>query len=446
MTGGKKRLKKSQMKEDPAEYRTDDRMKESKTLEFKESVTATFLKTVSAFSNYGTGEIKFGIDDNGKIVGIDDPEEVCLDIENRINDSITPGPDYSLAVESGTGVITLTVREGIRKPYFYRSKAYRRNNTSTVEVDTFELTRLILEGQNRTYDSLKADRQDFSFDYLEKALKSAAGIRKMSRDILRTLNIYSENDGFNIAGSLLADRNDFCGIDIARFGENNDIILDRETLDGLSLPEQFEKAVSVYRRYYQYDVIDGLSRRTEERIPEKAFREALANSLVHRTWDVRAHIRIAMYDKKIEIISPGGLPKGMTEEEYLDGRISVLRNPILANIFFRLHYIECFGTGITRIRSCYEKSMMKPTFEFSENAVKVTLPEYSSDEKTADLTADEAVVYRLLKNGRKMTSSALAEKTGYGKTKTLKILKNLSERQLIVVTGTGRGTKYEIRR
>ena len=355
-------------------------------------------------------------------------------------------PDYSLDVESGTGVITLTVREGSRKPYFYKSKAYRRNNTSTVEVDTFELTRLILEGQNRTYDSLKADRQDLSFDSLEKALKSAAGIRKMSQDILRTLNVYSENDGFNIAGSLLADRNDFCGVDIARFGENNDIILDRETPDGLSVLEQFEKAVSAYRRYYQYDVIDGLSRRTEERIPEKAFREALANAIVHRTWDVRAHIRIAMYDNRIEIISPGGLPKGLTEEEYLDGRVSLLRNPILANVFFRLHYIECFGTGIARIRSCYEKSIMKPAFELSENAVKVTLPEYSSDEKTAGLTADEAVVYNILKNRRKTTSSELTEKTGSGKTKTLKILKHLSDRELIVVTGTGRSTRYEIRK
>ena len=435
------------MKEDPAgEYRADDRMKESKTLEFKKSVTRNFLKTVSAYSNYGTGEIKFGIDDNGRTVGIDDPENVCLDIENTINDSITPVPDYSLDVESGTGVITLTVREGSRKPYFYKSKAYRRNNTSTVEVDTFELTRLILEGQNRTYDSLKADRQDFSFDSLEKALKSAAGIRKMSQDILRTLNVYSENDGFNIAGSLLADRNDFCGVDIARFGENNDIILDRETPDGLSVLEQFEKAVSAYRRYYQYDVIDGLSRRTEERIPEKAFREALANAIVHRTWDVRAHIRIAMYDNRIEIISPGGLPKGLTEEEYLDGRVSLLRNPILANVFFRLHYIECFGTGIARIRSCYEKSIMKPAFELSENAVKVTLPEYSSDEKTAGLTADEAVVYNILKNRRKTTSSELTEKTGSGKTKTLKILKHLSDRELIVVTGTGRSTRYEIRK
>ena len=71
-------------------------MKESKTLEFKESITKSFLKTVSAFSNYDGGEIIFGIDDDGNIKGLSDPKSTCLDIENRINDNIVPLPGYSL--------------------------------------------------------------------------------------------------------------------------------------------------------------------------------------------------------------------------------------------------------------------------------------------------------------------------------------------------------------
>ena len=116
-------------------------MRESRTFEYKKTITNTFLKTVSAYANYGKGDIKFGIDDNGQVVGIENAEEVCLDIENKINDSISPKPDFFLDINKRTGVVTLTVKEGLHKPYFYKSKAYKRNDSSTIEVDTLELTR-----------------------------------------------------------------------------------------------------------------------------------------------------------------------------------------------------------------------------------------------------------------------------------------------------------------
>lgn len=113
-------------------------MRESKTLEYKKNISNTFLKTVSAYANYRTGEIKFGIDDSGHTVGIDNPEAACLDLENKINDSISPKPDYTLDINKRTGVITLTVKEGLYKPYFYKSKAYKRNDSATVETDSLE--------------------------------------------------------------------------------------------------------------------------------------------------------------------------------------------------------------------------------------------------------------------------------------------------------------------
>ena len=98
-------------------------MRETKDLEFKETVTNTFLKTVSAYANYGTGKIEFGRRDDGSIAGIKDVENTCLNIENMINDSIKPAPDFSLTVNDDN-IITLTVKEGNYKPYFYKSKAY----------------------------------------------------------------------------------------------------------------------------------------------------------------------------------------------------------------------------------------------------------------------------------------------------------------------------------
>ena len=131
-------------------------MRESKYLEYKESVTNTFLKTVSAYANYGSGEIVFGIADDGQIIGIDDPEKTCLDIENRINDSVDPVPEYTLSINGKTSVITLRVMEGIHKPYLYKAKAYRRNDSATIPVDRLELSRLVLEGQNMSFEELPA--------------------------------------------------------------------------------------------------------------------------------------------------------------------------------------------------------------------------------------------------------------------------------------------------
>ncbi len=95
-------------------------MRESKYLEYKESVSNTFLKTVSAFANYGTGEIVFGVADDGTIKGVPEPEKACLDIENRINDSIDPVPEFTLSIHEKTSLITLRIMEGIHKPYFYK--------------------------------------------------------------------------------------------------------------------------------------------------------------------------------------------------------------------------------------------------------------------------------------------------------------------------------------
>ncbi len=77
-------------------------MKENRTLEYKSEMTNSFLKTVSAFANFVTGTIVFGADDQGNTVGTEDPEKTCLDIENRINDSISPKPDFTLSVNRRT--------------------------------------------------------------------------------------------------------------------------------------------------------------------------------------------------------------------------------------------------------------------------------------------------------------------------------------------------------
>ena len=414
-------------------------MRESRTLEYKKFISNTFLKTVSAYANYGTGEIRFGVDDNGHAIGVENAVAACLDLENKINDSISPKPDYSLDINKRTGVITLTVKEGLHKPYFYKSKAYKRNDSATIEVDSLELTRLILEGQNKSFESLKSKKQDLSFNSLEKAFQSAVGLQTMTKDILKTLELYTESEGYNNAAELVADENSFYGIDIVRFGDNINVMLDRETFEHISVLDQFEKTMSMYRKYYQYEEIKGTRRETVETIPEEAFREALANAIIHRTWDSDSHIRVAMYADKLDIMSPGGLPKGMSEKEYLEGQVSILRNPIIGNIFFRLHHIERFGTGIIRINNAYKNSEIKPLYGIFENSIKITLPIVQLETL---LSSDEKLVYQTLSGKKKMSSTEIAEVTGFGKTKVVSLLKSLSEQGYVKVAGSGRGTKY----
>lgn len=413
-------------------------MRETKTLEFKEEITNTFLKTVSAFANYETGRILFGVNDEGKEIGIINPVQACLDIENKINDSIEPSPEYSLQINKKTSVITLTVFEGLHKPYLYKSKAYKRNDSATIPVDRLELTRLILEGKNISFEELPADNQDLVFNELSKKLSNALNISELNKDTLKTLELYSDKDGFNKAGELLSDSNRFNGIDIVRFGENISIILDRENIENESVLKQYDDAINVYQKYYQYEQIKGSLRKTVSLIPEEAFREAIANAIVHRTWDINASIQISMYSDRIEVVSPGGLPNGIKEEEYRRGGLSVLRNRILGNVFLRLNMIERFGTGIRRINETYRNSEVKPVFKITENSIIVILPVL---EQKYNLTDDEAKIFELLKN-REMSSSAIAEYTGFGKNKVITILKNLVDKGYVSFSGQGRGIRY----
>lgn len=413
-------------------------MHESRTIEFKETITNTFLKTVSAFSNYDGGVIQFGIDDDGNVKGISDVKQSCLDIENKINDSISPQPDYRIEAQPDH-TIKLSVKSGAQKPYLYKSKAYKRNDTATIEVDTLEFSRLILEGRNIRYEELPCREQELSFEILKQKLKDNIHIEAFNRDTLKTLNLYDDHHGYNNAAGVLADKNHFPGIDIVKFGENISIIQNRMTFENMSALKMYDETIKVFRDYYQYEVIQEAERKTIEKIPEAAFREAIANALIHRVWDVEARIRISMFDEKIEIMSPGGLPSGITESEYLTGKISVLRNRNLANVFYRLGFVEIFGTGVTRIRQLYEKGTRQPDFEVSQNTIKITLPIF---EENLNLTEDERTVYKILSKTMVKPIREIAPYVPFGKSKTTQLLKAMEEKGIVMVEGRGRGTKY----
>ena len=414
-------------------------MRETATLEFKQQLSKSYLKTVSAYANYGTGKIIFGIADDGTPVGLADPQDTCLRIEHAINDSIDPVPRFKLAIEGDTRTVTLTVHEGPDKPYLSSGRAYRRTDTSTVEVSRLEYGRLVLTGEHVSFDALVAKEQDLAFGHLEKELASKLGLKPLDQNSLISLELMTPSGEYCNAAALLADSNHFPGIDIARFGESINIINARHTFEHMSVLEQMQRTLEVFDTYYAYEEIVGFERIAKTLVPREAFREAIANALVHRCWDVRANIKVGMFADRIEITSPGGLPAGITEELYLAGGPSVARNPILANVFFRLGHIERFGTGIPRILDEYAHETVSPSFALRDSSITVMLPVTVLE----NVTLDEEAILAVLAKGSALTRSQISEKTQLSKSKAIRTLNALVEKGLVTKVGEGRSVRYE---
>ena len=148
-----------------------------------------------------------------------------------------------------------------------------------------------------------------------------------------------------------------------------------------------------------------------------------------------------MYNDTINITSPGGLVRSVSQKEYLDGHVSKPRNPIIANIFFRLKYIEMFGIGILRIKQTYQNATFKPDFKIYENSISVILPSLSLK---VQLTVDENKIIEYLANGIIASSNDLVKITGFSKDKVLRLIKSLQNKGYVKVTGTGKSTKYSV--
>lgn len=357
---------------------------ENKQLELKKEYTKNILKTVSAFSNYHDGEIVIGVDDSREVTGVEKPAALKLSLENAINDNIIPRPYYEISEEAieGKTIVRIKVYSGENTPYMYSNKAYKRMDTSTIGVQRHDLEALILKGRNQGYDELPALYGNLKFEGLNKKLKSKLNLGSVSEDILKTLGLIA-NEKYNNGAALLSDENPTGtgGLCLIRF-ENNSVsqIKDRLILENVSILEMFDKSIEFYHKHInKREVIKNAYRKTIEEIPLVSYREAVANAIVHRDYLYNMDIRVEIYDNRIEIISPGGLPIGITEEEYLEGRVSIRRNKIIADVFARLGIIEKLATGIRRIKEYYKDYQNKPEFIVLENSITVILPNISDE-------------------------------------------------------------------
>lgn len=411
--------------------------KENKKLEYKEIISKTYLKTVSAFANYNDGEIVFGVTDDYKVIGIKNPNDECLNIENQINDSIKPRPDYTLKINDNK-TISLFVKQGKSTPYKYNGKVYKRSDSSTVEVDEIEEKRLILSGMNISFEEMNVDEENLEFSYLSENLIKAMDLSSFNLDTLKSLNLYNSKFGYNNAALLLADSNNFPGLDIAVFGNSINIFKKRISYAGESILKQYYDVLELFRNEYIVEKIEDGFRQKIELIPFDAFREAVANALVHRTWDIKANTKIEMHPDRIIISSPGGLVADMSKEDYINGNYSYLRNPIIANVFRRLNIIEAFATGIKRINEAYKDAIVKPIYDVTSSAISVTLPIIDQ----ASLSFNEKKVYDAMKQNYSYSRLELEEISGFAKDTLIRILNSLVEKGIVEKSGKARATLY----
>ena len=418
---------------------------ENSDLEFKEKVSNTLFKTISAFANYNDGKIMVGIADDGSIIGVDDGQAIKLSLENAINDNVLPRPDYEMKeiVFDKKTVIEISVKKGRNVPYLYKGDAYRRMDTSTIKVNENELFDLLLKKRNLTYDASESNNQKLEFGELGKFLTTKLKITNADMDVLISLGLYKEGK-FNIAGELLSDQNalPYSTIDIARFGSSTSIFLDRNRYERCSVLKQYQETINMFQFYYKpYQVVEGFEKVDKIRIPDEAFREAVANAIVHRDYLVSGGIQISMYANRIEIDSPGGLPGGITKENYLNDLVSVPLNPVLAGVFYRLGIIELFGTGVRRIQEAYAGSELKPKFIIDESRIKIVLPVINSSENSSE--EEKIMTHLLFKN--EMSRAEVEKLLGLGKTQAVDIINRLFTEGKIIRIGSGPSTKYRMK-
>ena len=418
--------------------------RESVQIEYKEKYTDSFLKTVSAFANGHGGILLFGISDDKNRIGLSDPVKDALRIENKVNDSIDPRPDYEIKIDEEKKTVSLIVKEGLYKPYYYGNKAYTRSDSSSVEMGSNLLESLILKKKNLSYDDLQASEQELSFNTLDQELVKRLGLDIPGKDSYKSLGLLKNRSGYSVSALLLSDQNDYPGIDIVRYGEDINEIQYRRTIDHISILDAYHQAESIFDIFYRSEFIKGKAREVHYRIPVNAYREALLNALIHRDWSRRdTTIIIRMFDNRLEITSPGGLPEGISEQEYLNDILSVPRNPNLAYVFLRLGYIERLGSGIQRIISSYTQLPATPKFRFTENSITAVLPVIP---RSADLDPDQQIVYSLIGNRGPLSRAGIQKDTGFGRNKLSRLLNQLIDMGLICKIGAGKSTKYAVKK
>jgi ATP-dependent DNA helicase RecG len=367
---------------------------ESEFIEFKRGMPSAgnLAKEIVAFANGAGGEIYLGVEKDGKAVGITVKPELLDRIQNICN-TIEPPimPRLEIRDIEGQEVLVIIVVEGDRKPYLVGGRCYVRAGSTTRPATRDEIFRLGYQYRLLRYDEQPtpgATYDDMDPTQVNRYLQRRAEVRGTAglvpsdhRQLLRNLNALTEVGGDLIPtrGGLLVFGRDpqkllpHSEIRLARFrGLEMGDFIDRADLRG-TLPEMIDEAEKfVQRNIRLIGLREGFQRVDRLEYPLAAVREAITNAVAHRDYAIEGStIRVAIFDDRIEVYSPGGLPPGVTVDN-IEGN-HVLRNRIIANLLYDMGYIEKWGSGVIAMKRAMRAwGLPDPSFE-DFGTVRVTL-------------------------------------------------------------------------
>ena len=367
--------------------------RESETVELKEVVVDDIKKEIIAFANCDGGKLYIGVRDDGTVIGLDNADSVSLQISNMVRDAIKPDITmflhYETIVENGKNVVAIDIQRGTDRPYYLAKKGMRpegvyvRQGYSSVPATDTAIRRMIKETDGDRFEAMRCLNQDLTFEATKKEFelrKTDFGPQQM-----RTLKLIDQDGLYSNLALLLSDQ---CvhTIKVAVFqGTDQTIFKDRREFTGSLMQQMNEVYDFIDFRNQTRATIEKLYRVDVRDYPEVAVREALLNLLVHRDYSFSASAFISIYEDRIEFVSIGGLMPGIDLEDVMVG-ISVCRNQDLANVFYRLHLIEAYGTGMGKIMKAYESMQVKPVIETTKNAFKIILPNINAKYETENAT------------------------------------------------------------
>lgn len=432
--------------------------KESETVELKSVVVDDIKKEIIAFANCEGGKLYIGVQDDGTVIGLDDPDGAALQVSNMVRDAIKPDLTmflhYETLNEDGKQIVAVDIQQGTKRPYYIAKKGLRpegvyvRQGYFSVPATNTAIHRMIKETDGDHFEDMRSLNQELTFEAAKKQF--AKKDLPLGEAQMKTLGIMTHDGVYTNLGLLLSDQ---CvhTIKVAAFeGTTHSQFKDRKEFSGSLFQQMDEVYDYIDFRNQIHSSFQKLYRIDQRDYPETAVREALLNLLIHREYSYRASSFVSLYADRIEFTSIGGLLSGVTLNDVMMG-ISVCRNIKLANIFYRLELIEAYGTGMRKIREAYSETGKKPEIETSENAFKIILPNLNVQtemkkadvNKPADDDQEEAVISLAKKQGTFIRKDVQKE-LGISQTTCGRLLKKMVENGQIIQEGKSRNTHYRL--
>lgn len=407
-----------------------------KKLKLEVKKPKSWCKSISAFANTLGGFLIFGISDDNQIVGIETPDKDAELISEIIKTRLNPIPEFKISfhIEDGNVLLIVQVFKGEETPYYYSGdgllEAYVRIGNESAKAPPIELKRLVLRGRNTTFDSqnsmYKVD--DYAFSKLRERYKKWTGNSFDEKDLV-SFGLATEQGYLTNAGALIADESPirysriFCtrwnGLN--KSGGTFDALDDAEYEGSvLSLIENGEAFIKRNTKMMWKKTAN--SREEMPEYVERSYHEALVNAIAHRDYLINgSEVHIDIYDDRLEIYSPGGMPDGSNIQERDPVTVpSTRRNPVLADVFNRLGYMERKGSGFAKILDNYAFQVnyteeKKPYFKSDRYQFTVIMPNLNYggiQDDTVNDTVNDIVkneIMNLMKNNPRITITDIAK-------------------------------------